>query len=131
MTAFLREHMRYVHGAPSSSQKLEKKETISSPSVAKRDIKKSGFNIPKNTTKGKRSNRLLASSGRFTPYADSDGIAECVLCKERMPVGLIEAHLLKIHRVTEFIRQGRSRARNKRWIHVVQGGLPSLGKKSR
>lgn len=130
MKNFIREHMLYVHGEASSNQKTSKKNRKSaSPDNQKHGCKKQNFvtnsKIPARIERAKNSQPL------FAPYADSNGIVECVLCKEKISAENIENHLINVHRAGKIIQSKCSRITNSQWVHIYQGGLPSLGKRPR
>jgi hypothetical protein len=58
--------------------------------------------------------------------------AICIRCGERIPYGDMLKHKEKIHGERMYVPSPIKRSKSSSfWVHIVQGGLPSLGKRSR
>ena len=55
----------------------------------------------------------------------------CILCGKLVPSGLMLEHKERVHGETNIPRKPLGISHGRVWVSIVQGGLPSLGKRSR
>lgn len=135
---FLGTHMNYVHGSTggetyghrsplskATPKPPRKKDRQGILAVRADQLTHAGSSEPQ--TRGQLVSR---TSKRIEParlqYADENGLAECVLCRQKFPAEQMPDHLAHDHQVDAYKRVKSYTG----WIKVLQGGLPGLGKRS-
>lgn len=99
-------------------RKIKKEKTPSRKKEVKRS-KKKNFKVGSPTSSApSRPARSVASSGYIC----------CFLCGEQVRKGELLAHKISVHGELPPKPQKR-RVSNRTWVSIVQGGLPSLGKR--
>lgn len=124
---FLSTHIRFTHpqtfGRTDSTQKQP-------PLNKKLRTKKN--NNPKTSTVIKQKNISNKKHDHSKSKSrKSRGGVNCILCGEFVPKGFLLEHKEKIHGESRQSMKSSTRASKSVWVSIVQGGLPSLGKRSR